>query len=402
LHRDIPRLDILDMIVLGRRLDEGGHPSGILRRRRDKPSVRSRRVKCTARPAALRITASPLWVGVLVLGLLSCAPVRAEELRGIRFELPGLFAVASPEQIVSNVASIRFNAILCTVRPEMTTDPRFRELLSRARSRGIAVHAVLSTMVPGWTASVPAGTEADTLAVNSSGRRVSEWLCPSRPRVRGWAVELACALARLGVDGVQLDYIRFGGPDLCFCDLCKKNSAAWLPSHPGRTWEDWRDAVITSLAGEVRDAIRAVNPKIQFSCSTWTVGEGQRRTYLTPEGEGYGWRQGQDFTGLAAITEFLRPMLYSCMLREDAGWIVRMAGLAVRNAGGKAGIVVGVALTIEEEWKQCQLPRGELRKIVKGIRGSGALGLAIWGYPSLFDPRYKDLGFLDEVRALFP
>src|SRR5512137_1293898 len=52
------------------------------------------------------------------------------DLRGVRMELPNLFAEATPLQIVENVASANLNAILCTVHPSVLKDPRFSQLLA--------------------------------------------------------------------------------------------------------------------------------------------------------------------------------------------------------------------------------------------------------------------------------
>jgi hypothetical protein len=79
-----------------------------------------------------------------------------------------------------------------------------------------------------------------------------------------------------------------------------------------------------------------------------------------------------------------------------------MTQLAVKNAGGKTAIVPGIALTIEEPWKACQMPRGYLTRIVPQVLKAGAAGVAIFNYQSLFSSRYSKLGYLEEVRVLFP
>jgi hypothetical protein len=155
------------------------------------------------------------------------------------------------------------------------------------------------------------------------------------------------------------------------------------------------------LVTETREAVKRDGPGILFSCSTWTAGDGQRRTNLTPEGEGYGWRQGQNFLQLRERVDFLRPMLYACMLGQNSDWIVEMTRLAVKNAGGKTAIVPGIALTIEEPWKACRMPRGDLARIVPQVLKAGAAGVAIFSYQSLFSPKYSALGYLKEVRAVF-
>ena len=338
---------------------------------------------------------------LMLLSLTTQAAEVVADLRGVRMELPGLFEQATPRQIVENVASVHMNAILCTVHPSVLSDGRFREMLAAAHARGIAVHVVLSTIVAGANTAQSAGLDPDANATDSSGRLAPEWLCPTKPKVRQQTLDFARRLAALEIDGLQLDYIRFGPLDLCYCDACRQASEIWLKMHPGSTRADWRGSVITSLVAEVRRAVKSVRPGIVFSCSTWTVGDGQQRTNLTPEGEGFGWEQGQDFVQLREAVDFLRPMLYSCMLCKNPEWIVEMTRLAIRNSGGRTAVVPGVALTIEEPWKACRLAPGEISKIVPAMLKAGAAGVAIFNYQSLFSPRYSQFGYADEIRQLF-
>jgi uncharacterized lipoprotein YddW (UPF0748 family) len=338
---------------------------------------------------------------LILMSLMSPAAEGVAGLRGVRMDLPSLFEEATPRQIVENVASVHLNAILCTVHTPVLEDGRFQEMLEAAHARGILVHVVLSTIVAGAIAPRPPVPDPGANATDSSGKLAADWLCPAKPGVRQQVLKFARRLAALDIDGLQLDYIRFGPPDLCYCGLCRRDSEAWLKVHPGLAREDWRDSVITSLVVETRQAVKSIRPAIVFSCSTWTAGEGQHRTSLTPEGEGFGWQQGQNFTQLRDEVDFLRPMLYSCMLCRNPEWIVEMTRLAVRNAGGKTAIIPGVALTIEEPWKACSLAPGELTKVIPAILRAGAAGVAIFSYQSLFSPRYSHLGYADEVRRLF-
>jgi hypothetical protein len=69
--------------------------------------------------------------------------------------------------------------------------------------------------------------------------------------------------------------------------------------------------------------------------------------------------------------------------------------------GRETAIVPGIALTIEEPWKACQMRRGDLTRIVPELLKAGAAGVAIFNFQSLFSANYANLGYLEEVRALF-
>ncbi|RPI18440.1 MAG: hypothetical protein EHM65_02230, partial [Acidobacteriales bacterium] len=98
-------------------------------------------------------------------------PLISREMRGIRFRLPQLFNDATPRQIVDNIASANFNAILVSVSSEVLTDTRFVEMLKAAHARDIEVHAVIATIMPGEIGtSSRAKPDPATHAVNSSGQ----------------------------------------------------------------------------------------------------------------------------------------------------------------------------------------------------------------------------------------
>ena len=128
----------------------------------------------------LRLTILPL-----ALILLAANAHGLTDLRGVRMELPNLFEEWTPRQIVENVASVNLNAILCTVHPSILQDQRFAEMLKSAHAQGISVHVVISTIVAGAITPAPRRPDPASNAIDSSDRLVAEWLCPSKPVVRG-------------------------------------------------------------------------------------------------------------------------------------------------------------------------------------------------------------------------
>ncbi len=78
----------------------------------------------------------------------------------MRFEVPSLFEQASPGQIVENVASIRFNTLMCTVQPAGLHDARLAEMIAAedlaniikgtrgAGAAGIALFSYMSLFDP--------------------------------------------------------------------------------------------------------------------------------------------------------------------------------------------------------------------------------------------------------------
>lgn len=146
-----------------------------------------------------------------------------------------------------------------------------------------------------------------------------------------------------------------------------------------------------------------------FSCSTWTVGAGwPRKTILTEWGEGYGWEQGQNFGQLVEHVDYIRPMLYSCMYFKAPSWATKLTGHAVKNAAGRADVVVGSAFAVHDKSskKAVWLTGEELRETIQGMREAAAKGIVFYHYMHLFDPKsapdYAEFGYLDVLQEMFP
>ena len=105
-------------------------------------------------------------------------------------------------------------------------------------------------------------------AVSFSGKRSGVWLCPTRPENRALEIEAIVELAKRRPWAVSLDYIRYEGPDWCFCSHCRKEferfcgenvekwpSAVREDKTLNRKWEAFRRRTITGL---VREAVRRV------------------------------------------------------------------------------------------------------------------------------------------------
>jgi uncharacterized lipoprotein YddW (UPF0748 family) len=108
------------------------------------------------------------------------------------------------------------------------------------------------------------------------------WLDPTHPEVRNYLIDAAIELAKSGVDGVHLDFIRF--PDLP-SSLGPRTKARFEAAH-GKTknWPkciteangahrrqflDWREAQIASTVLAIRSRIRAVKPNVELSAAVF-------------------------------------------------------------------------------------------------------------------------------------
>ena len=185
---------------------------------------------------------------------------------------------------------------------ELLKGPRYDPLayvISRAHAAGLQVHAWLNALFTWSGTKRPLSPDhllnahRDWLMVHESGRPIAAgdyegfYVCPSRPEVQAhlWRV-YTDVVQRYAVDGVHLDYIRYPGPDFCYCPACQKAftlsligkgdasqadamvegaQARWglaWPDEPeyAQAWADFRRRQVTDLLGAISRGAKRVRP----------------------------------------------------------------------------------------------------------------------------------------------
>ncbi|MFI5377949.1 MAG: glycoside hydrolase family 10 protein [Tepidisphaerales bacterium] len=124
--------------------------------------------------------------------------------------------------------------------------------------------------------------------VQFSGAPNDTWLCPSHPDNQKLETDAMVEVAgKYDVDGIHFDYIRYPGPDGCFCPGCRERFEKSLgrkvgnwpadvrrdPEFTGK-WLDFRRDNITRTVAAVAEATRKIKPKVKISAAVfpnWTV-----------------------------------------------------------------------------------------------------------------------------------
>ncbi|OGV71295.1 MAG: hypothetical protein A3K19_26090 [Lentisphaerae bacterium RIFOXYB12_FULL_65_16] len=119
--------------------------------------------------------------------------------------------------------------------------------------------------------------------VSFDGKREERWLCPSHPDNQQLEIDAMVELARkYDLDGIHFDYIRYPGPDNCFCDGCRdrfqKAIGQVVGSWPSdvraggalqQPWLQWRRDNITKVVAGVADKAREARPGIKISAAVF-------------------------------------------------------------------------------------------------------------------------------------
>jgi len=111
----------------------------------------------------------------------------------------------------------------------------------------------------------------------------ADWLCPSHPANRKLEKDAMLELVRrYDIAGIQFDYMRYPGPNYCFCDHCRqqfqKDAAITVEHWPADVtgegahaarYADWRRGLQTSLVAEISQEAHRIRPGIFVSLAAW-------------------------------------------------------------------------------------------------------------------------------------
>lgn len=214
------------------------------------------------------------------------------------------------------------------------------------------------------------------------------WRCPTNPRNREIEVASFEELAASGVDGITLDFIRYDGEHLCFCDGCRRrfeeqigSKIANWPQDVRRggpyfdAWCKFRIDAISDTVREVATRARATNPKIIISATVIQKAFSYDEKFA-------GWdhvsKIAQDVTRWLneGWLDYACPMDYYTNTRES------MIDLASRQEATSPGkIYPAFAMAI---WTRPEGDAETMATLVTAIRDAGCKG---WMLYTLADDR---------------
>ena len=159
------------------------------------------------------------------------------------------------------------------------------ETVRHAHANGVEIHPYVNNcIVEGRTtkASLERLDKAGRLQQTPQGKSIA-WFCPSQEvnlaAMEAVMLELA---TKYDVDGVQYDFIRYPGPNTCFCPKCRalferetgKAVAKWpagVLSDGGRyqAWVEFRSRRISAIVQRISTAIRKAAPKVKISAAVF-------------------------------------------------------------------------------------------------------------------------------------
>lgn len=234
------------------------------------------------------------------------------------------------------------NTVFCSI--ELYSDSLFRRL---TRDNDLATFIIFPVFYDPEALSKDPGLFALTERGTPASDEWVTFVCPSRTDYRKQKIDsLVNLVHELDPDGISIDFIRHfvywekvcpdTHPDSllnsCFDPSCMaafqenhglkipdslhtiEEIARWVESNYMREWTAWKCRLITSMVRELSEAARRTKPGIKIN------------VHLVP------WRQddfdgairsiaGQDFSEIAPFADYLSPMTYAHMVKQEPPWI---------------------------------------------------------------------------------
>lgn len=355
-------------------------------------SLADARARLDARdyPAAVD-TASAAWESLRRAYLLAQRPSTVE-FRGW-WNHSGTGAFDTWEESMANLEAGGFNAILPNMlwggvalydseylphHPVVAErGDQIAECVAAAKRHGIEVHP--------WKVNWNLGSAAPQsfieqmraegrLQMNFDGSE-GLWLCPSNPLNQELELNTMVEVARkYDVDGVHFDYIRYPGPNSCFCPVCRaafeetigRPVANWpqdvRSDELKDAWTQFRCDNISRLVEATAREVRAIKPNCKISAAVFGSYPACR------EGVGQDWVYWIEQGWL----DFVCPMDYT---ESDPGFAALIANQRAL-IGNRVPLYPGIGAAASNSTLSADRVAGQIR-ITRGI---GADGFTIFNY----------------------
>ncbi|MDQ2098222.1 MAG: family 10 glycosylhydrolase [Tychonema bourrellyi B0820] len=223
---------------------------------------------------------------------------------------PGFKTPQEVTKLIADAQRANANAIVAQVRRRgdafytsaiepRTLDPNvpagfdpLQDLIDKAHATGMEVHAWMVTLpvVSGgklpanhvWQQHGPNAPGRDNWAMLTSSGEAKGFLDPGHPDALDYTVSVYLdLLKRYDVDGVQLDYVRYGGPNwgynpTAIARFNQQTGRTGKPAPADPAWMQWRRDQVTNLVRKLYVEALAIKPRVKVTAATIAWGDGPK------------------------------------------------------------------------------------------------------------------------------
>lgn len=295
-----------------------------------------------------------------------------------------------------------------------------KELLGQESFREIAEKNKIKTFVilPIFFDELALSEDSSLYAIKSNGEEaIDEWVkfvCPSNLKFRKNKIEsIVNLVTEYNPDGISIDFIRHFVfwekvlpdtpvstlPNTCFCNECvhgfqqqfnidipdslsdTEDISSWIIDKHSDQWTDWKCLLITSMIEEIVTKTKKVKSNLLVNA------------HIVPWenddfGNGINKIAGQDILAISAITNYISPMTYSHMVKQDASWVHDVVDDFYHQTKGK----ILPSIQVKEAYVTDSLSVAEFEDNLRSALLPPSIGVVFWSWEHLEqDPWKKEI-----------
>ena len=257
-------------------------------------------------------------------------------------------------------------------------------------------------------------------AITAKGEKAEEdwvkFVCPSQKKYRNKKIlEIKNIVEKYDPDGISLDFIRHfvfwemvypnrsyeSLPNTCFCELCMKNFqkdnsvsipeyldnteeiANWIFKNHSETWITWKCELITSMINEITSEAKKIKPDILVNVHIVPWLESDFNNAIKKVA-------GQDISAIASHTNYLSPMTYSHMVKQNPSWIHEI----VKGMNNKANNKILPSIQVSKAYLNTPINKDEFESALTESLKPPSKGVVFWSWERLV----KDSGKMAIVK----
>ncbi len=304
------------------------------------------------------------------------------------------------EELIQQWKELGVNTVFCSI--DLYSNSDFRQL---TRDNNLTTFIIFPVFYDPEALSNNPGLQALTEHGTPAKDDWVTFVCPSRIDYRRQKTDSLIQLIRaLEPDGISIDFIRHFVfwekiypetlPDsllnTCFDSSClaafqertgiqipdslngTNAIAGWIESEALSDWTQWKCELITSMVHELSEAARKTKPEIKINVHLvpWRTDDfnGSIRSIA-----------GQDFTEIAPWVDYLSPMTYAHMVKQDPAWIHSV----VQDVYNQTESQVIPSIQVKEAYLKERLTLEEFKESLSRALESPSCGVVFWSWEQL-------------------
>ncbi len=337
---------------------------------------------------------------VISVFFLNCSKTRVDNTQEVLIGVKIYEYQENFNELFKSWKEIGINTVFASV--ELLSNDQFKQLSKKN-------HIKTFVILPIFYAPEETTKDSTVFAITNEGKFAEdEWVkfaCPSHRAFRQSRIDFIREFVQTHhPDVISLDFIRHFAfwekiypdteinsiPNTCFDDRCINSfyksqnikldvntktpaeTYQWIRSNYWEEWIEWKNDLITSMVIDIVNTVKEVDPDIEINLHAvpWRDKDFDGSIHKVI---------GQDFTKLSKHLDYISPMTYAFMVKQDPDWISSVVSELFQITKLK----VLPSIQVDKAYLDHELTTNEFEKSINAALKSPSSGIIIWNWNKL-------------------